>query len=137
MSVYYTIIYALIPPHPPNVSPLIYMILTCPQGKEIELAVKCGLLLLRVHHNQFVSTGALIESITTLRRHARLRLNFYKDITGLNLAALQFLSRNIEETETQHLFGDPEEAAAKKRRRMYNTKAHRKKLATKKHRPPR
>ncbi len=114
------------------------------EGNEVELAIKCALLLLRVHGNQLTSTGSLVESLATLRRHSRLRLYAFKDIVGTNLAALQYLAKNIAETENEHIFGDPTESAvassssaATKRgkRKEYSTVPMRRKKAVKILRP--
>ena len=90
-----------------------------------------------MHQNQFVATGTLLESLATLRRHSRLRLCGTKDLVGTNLAALQFLAKDIAETETQHLFGEKpaDKKASRKRGREFNTVTGRKKPAQKRMRP--
>lgn len=61
---------------------------------EVELACRCVLFLLRLHHNQIVSgTTARLPVLRSLRERARGRAAELRDIMGYNLAALRYFQR--------------------------------------------
>lgn len=103
------------------------------QGNEVELCIKCALLLIRIHQNQLISTQSLIEPLSILRKHARLRLTHYKDTIGTNMAALRYLQADIESSATANFFGEPTPAQAERsnKKRKYNTVARRHQTAKK------
>jgi hypothetical protein len=77
-------------------------------GKSVELATRVCMMVLKLHHNQLVATasGSTVANLVKLRDHVHARLSEQQDIVGFNLAALQYLSRDLEKTSGDVLLRD-------------------------------
>ncbi|XP_038059666.1 WD repeat-containing protein 3-like [Patiria miniata] len=75
-------------------------------GWEVELACRCLLFLIRVHHGQITSSQSLLPIIDRLRSTSMQQVHQMRDRIGFNLAGLQFLQRELESRQEVQLFGD-------------------------------
>jgi len=76
------------------------------QGLEIELACRCTFFLLRVHYKQIVAGHhSLVLQLQELGAVARRTLRQEKELVGLNIAAMHFLRREMEEDSSSAFFG--------------------------------
>ncbi|XP_065176545.1 WD repeat-containing protein 3-like [Sycon ciliatum] len=85
---------------------------------EIELSCRSVFFLLRIHHNQIISTEALLPVVDSLKTNTRSRLQQLRDSIGFNLAGLNVVQRELE-SRSIYLFADAEEKreTSRKRRR--------------------
>lgn len=66
-----------------STSLLKYLTKMLEEGNEVELAIKCSLLLLKIHQGHIISSSSgMIETLATLRRHTRLRITSMKDLVS-------------------------------------------------------
>ncbi|XP_062510752.1 WD repeat-containing protein 3-like [Corticium candelabrum] len=74
-------------------------------GWEIDLSCRCLFFLLRIHHNQIVSSKSLLSVMDSLRQNTRKRVQDVRDIVGFNMAGLRFLQQKMAEKNIK-IFGD-------------------------------
>ncbi|KAJ8314591.1 hypothetical protein KUTeg_006741 [Tegillarca granosa] len=75
-------------------------------GWEIELTCRCLFFLLRVHHGQITSNQVLLPVIDRLKEKTLHRVQELKDRIGFNLAGLQHLQREMEQSADVTFFMD-------------------------------
>ena len=75
-------------------------------GKEVEIATRCLLFLLEIHHGPLTGSRTMEELLTRLQAVVTKEVNSLKDVTGTNLAGLRFLSDRIEEKNGVEMFTD-------------------------------
>ncbi|XP_071495513.1 WD repeat-containing protein 3-like [Diadema antillarum] len=85
---------------------------------EVELACRCLLFLLRVHHGQITSSQSLLPMIDRLRSTTLDKVNELKDTIGFNMAAFQFLKAKMEAESRVQLFSDASEGLRQRRKKQ-------------------
>eukprot|EP00300_Choanocystis_sp_HF-7_P018171 c19960_g2_i2.p1 GENE.c19960_g2_i2~~c19960_g2_i2.p1 ORF type:complete len:177 (+),score=37.88 c19960_g2_i2:53-583(+) len=91
------------------------------KGQEVELCVRTVLTLMRAHHTQIISNKALTPVMLRLQRATRSNVQRLKTTIGVNLAAMTFLKRQLEDGGSS-LFSEAqkslnEKQASKRKRR--------------------
>eukprot|EP00795_Rhopilema_esculentum_P017672 gene17672-9326_t len=83
---------------------------------EIELCARCLFFLLRVHHNQIVTSQVLLDTIDASRKLVTTKLRERKDQIGFNIAGLKFIQSEMEANSTV-FFEDVTEKLRKKKKK--------------------
>nr|XP_054753493.1 WD repeat-containing protein 3-like [Lytechinus pictus] len=76
------------------------------ESREVELACRCLLFLLRIHHGQITSNHKLLPMIDRLRKTTLTKADKLRDTIGFNLAGLRFLKDKLEAENEVQLFAD-------------------------------
>ena len=76
------------------------------KGREVEIATRCLLFLLEIHHGPITSSRPLEEVLTRLNPIVKREVTGMKDVIGTNLAGLRFISDRIEERKGVEMFTD-------------------------------
>ncbi|XP_048577816.1 WD repeat-containing protein 3 [Nematostella vectensis] len=63
---------------------------------DIELVCRCMFFLMRIHHNQIVSTEKLSSVVDSLRTSTKAQIQGLHDMIGFNLAGLEFMRQEME-----------------------------------------
>lgn len=84
---------------------------------EVELICRCLFFLLRIHFGQITSNQMLLGVMEDLKNCTISRVSEVRDVMGVNMAALQFLKREIEAKEEVLFFADATEKFEEKRRK--------------------
>uniref|UniRef100_A0A6I8RCF7 WD repeat-containing protein 3 n=3 Tax=Xenopus tropicalis TaxID=8364 RepID=A0A6I8RCF7_XENTR len=93
------------------------------QGRDVELICRCLFFLLRIHFGQITSNQMLLGVIEDLKNCTISRVAEVRDMMGVNMAALQFLKREVGAREEVQFFADATERfEEKKRKRKKNEK---------------
>lgn len=74
------------------------------RGWQIELTCRVLFYLLKVHQNQIVSNRTFRPLLDSIKTHIRELIQRQKDMVGFNLAAMKFLKREWEETNSADFF---------------------------------
>eukprot|EP00123_Amoebidium_parasiticum_P021149 comp62400_c0_seq1/m.47920 comp62400_c0_seq1/g.47920 ORF comp62400_c0_seq1/g.47920 comp62400_c0_seq1/m.47920 type:complete len:932 (-) comp62400_c0_seq1:257-3052(-) len=85
-------------------------------GWETELACRCLLSLLHIHHNQLVTSSTMLPILDALKGATHARVASWKDTVGFNLAGLQHLQRELQGTQVK-FFEDARQAVQEKARK--------------------
>ncbi|CAL9690674.1 unnamed protein product [Knipowitschia caucasica] len=94
------------------------------QGQEVELVCRCLFFLLKVHFGRISSNQMLLSDIDELRKNTLSKVQEIRDTMGFNLAALQFLQREMESKEDVLFFADATgRLEGKKKRRRKRERA--------------
>eukprot|EP00002_Diphylleia_rotans_P002155 TRINITY_DN11327_c0_g1_i1.p1 TRINITY_DN11327_c0_g1~~TRINITY_DN11327_c0_g1_i1.p1 ORF type:complete len:908 (+),score=203.67 TRINITY_DN11327_c0_g1_i1:76-2799(+) len=75
---------------------------------QTELSSRCAIFLVKSHFNQVVHSDRLRTLLTSLWTHINTSAKEYRSIVGFNLAALQFLKRDIAAATNSNVFGETE-----------------------------
>jgi len=85
------------------------------EGTHVELACRCCFFLLRVHHNQITAGHhSLVQRLQELGAAARKRLREEKELVGLNMAAMNYMRREMEEESSAAFFGTAMQSLTKR-----------------------
>ena len=85
------------------------------QGVHVELACRCCFFLLRVHHHQIAAGHhSLVQRLQQLGAAARKRLREEKELMGLNMAAMHYMRREMEEESSAAFFGTAMQSLTKR-----------------------
>ena len=76
------------------------------KGRVVEIATRCLLFLLEIHHGPITSSRPMEEILTRLNPIVKKEVTEMKDVIGTNLAGLRFLSDRIEERRGVEMFTD-------------------------------
>ncbi|KAM3935805.1 WD repeat-containing protein 3 [Leptodactylus fuscus] len=87
------------------------------RAQDVELICRCLLFLLRIHFGQITSNQMLLGVMEDLKTCTISRVTEVRDVMGVNMAALQFLKREIEAKEEVLFFADATERFEEKRRK--------------------
>lgn len=79
------------------------------EGKRVELCAQCVFFLLRVHHAQITASTELKPVVERLVRNTRRHLMEQRDVIGFNLAAMNYMKRELELEGEVRLFDDVEQ----------------------------
>ena len=90
------------------------------RGRETELVVRIVLFVVRLHHGPLSSTSALLPVLAQMKVNARNRIDQVRDRVGLNLAALHFMQREMEERQAVQLFSDASDRVKQRRKKRKN-----------------
>uniref|UniRef100_A0A915KWN7 Calponin-homology (CH) domain-containing protein n=1 Tax=Romanomermis culicivorax TaxID=13658 RepID=A0A915KWN7_ROMCU len=74
------------------------------KNNTVELACRCVLFLLRVHHGTLLTTSKAAVILDKLKNCCSPKINEIRDILGFNLAALNFLKMDLTEKKEAKLF---------------------------------
>ncbi|XP_063812950.1 WD repeat-containing protein 3 [Pseudophryne corroboree] len=86
-------------------------------SQNVELICRCLFFLLRIHFGQITSNQMLLGVIEDLKNCTISRVTEVQDVMGVNMAALQFLKREIEAKEEVLFFADATERFEEKKRK--------------------
>ncbi|XP_053396135.1 WD repeat-containing protein 3-like [Mercenaria mercenaria] len=86
-------------------------------GWDIELNCRCLFFLLRVHHGQITACQELLPVVDRLRKITVEKLTTLRDRVGFNLTGLQFLQRDIEQSEETMFFMDATDRFKEKKKK--------------------
>ncbi|XP_068122402.1 WD repeat-containing protein 3 isoform X2 [Hyperolius riggenbachi] len=86
-------------------------------SQEVELICRCLFFLLRIHFGQITSNQMLLGVIEDLKNCTISKVAEARDVMGVNMAALQFLKREIEAKEEVLFFADATERFEEKKRK--------------------
>ena len=75
-------------------------------GLQVELATRCLLFLLEIHHGPLSASATALEVLSRLQNAVGRQLDKLADTTGTNLAGLRFLADRIEEKNGVEMFTD-------------------------------
>lgn len=85
------------------------------ENKEVELACRVMFFLLRVHHHQIASGHhSLVHQLKELGSAARKRLREEKELIGLNMAAMHYIRKEMEEESASAFFGTAMQSLTKR-----------------------
>ncbi|XP_064413240.1 WD repeat-containing protein 3 [Latimeria chalumnae] len=84
---------------------------------DVELVCRCLLFLLRIHFGQITSNQLLLTVMERIKRNTVGRVQQIRDVLGFNMAGLQFLQREIEDSEQVSFFADATERFEEKKRK--------------------
>ncbi|KAM9320420.1 WD repeat-containing protein 3 [Gastrophryne carolinensis] len=87
------------------------------RGQEVELICRCLFFLLRIHFGQITSNHMLLGVIEDLKNCTISRVSEVRDVMGVNMAALQFLKREVEAKEEVLFFADATDRFEEKKRK--------------------
>lgn len=73
---------------------------------EVELATRCLLFLLRIHHGQITSNQLLLPMLDRLKQTTLEKAHHLRDTIGFNLAAMRFMKDKLEAQSEVQLFAD-------------------------------
>jgi len=90
------------------------------RGRETELVVRIVLFVVRLHHGPLSSASALLPVLAQMKVNARNRIDQVRDRVGLNLAALHFMQREMEERQAVQLFSDASDRVKQRRKKRKN-----------------
>lgn len=83
-----------------------------------ELVCRCVCLLLRIHHGQLVAGGSMSPAlIRQLQQRVHGQVTRLRDMTGFNMAALQFIQQQLAERDQVKLFVDATSAVKQRRKK--------------------
>merc|ERR1711879_344174 len=96
------------------------------KGRVVEIATRCLLFLLEIHHGPITGSRPMEEILTRLNPIVKKEVTEMKDVIGTNLAGLRFLSDRIEERRGVEMFTDTttrqRERTRRRRRKRGNFK---------------
>lgn len=75
-------------------------------GKEVEVASRCLLFLLEIHHGPIISSGTLEKTLSKMNSTLEREVSTLRDMVGFNLAGLRHLSSKLEEKKGVEMFMD-------------------------------
>nr|DBA34631.1 TPA: hypothetical protein GDO54_002177 [Pyxicephalus adspersus] len=87
------------------------------RSQEVELICRCLFFLLKIHFGQITSNQMLLGVIEDLKNCTISRVSEVRDLMGVNMAALNFLKREIEAKEEVMFFADATEKFEEKKRK--------------------
>ncbi|XP_069801249.1 WD repeat-containing protein 3 [Dendropsophus ebraccatus] len=87
------------------------------RSQDVELICRCLFFLLRIHFGEITSNQMLLGVMEDLRGCTISRVSEVRDVMGVNMAALQYLKREIEAKEEVLFFTDATERFEEKRRK--------------------
>ena len=90
------------------------------KNHETELVMRILLFLVRLHHGPLSNTSSLLPVLNRLKVQSRVRIDNARDRVGFNLAALQFMQRELEEREAVQLFTDASDRVKQRRKKQKN-----------------
>ena len=82
------------------------------EGKRVELCAQCVFFLLRVHHAQITASVELKKVVESLMRNTRRNVSEQRDLIGFNLAAMNYMKRQLELEGEIKVFDDVEQKLA-------------------------
>lgn len=85
---------------------------------DVELSCRCLFFLTRIHQGQITSTQELLPVIDRLRTITVERINELKDKIGFNKAGLEFIKRDIEQSEETMFFLDATDRFKEKKKKQ-------------------
>ena len=90
------------------------------QGKSLELCCRALFLLLQLYGTHISANHMVVDTIRSLEQNAKEKLRLAKDLMGFNLAALQYLKRDLKRREELSSFFDLSEKveSIRKRRKL-------------------
>ncbi|KAL4233425.1 Dip2/Utp12 protein [Mactra antiquata] len=86
-------------------------------GWDVELCCRCLFFLLRVHHGQVTQSKELLPVIDKLRKVTLEKVTEMRDRIGFNIAGLEYLQRDIEQSEEAVFFMDATQKFKEKKKK--------------------
>lgn len=90
------------------------------KNHETELVMRILLFLVRLHHGPLSNASSLLPILNRLKVQARVSIDGVRDRVGFNLAALQFIQRELEERQAVQLFTDASDRVKQRRKKQKN-----------------
>ncbi|XP_077149721.1 WD repeat-containing protein 3 [Ranitomeya variabilis] len=87
------------------------------RSQDVELICRCLFFLLRIHFGEITSNHMLLGVMEDLKSCTISRVSEVRDVMGVNMAALQFLKREIEAKEEILFFADATERFEEKKKK--------------------
>jgi len=75
-------------------------------GKEVEVASRCLLFLLEIHHGPIIASGEMEPTLSRVNTALRREVGGVRDLVGTNLAGLRHLADKLEEKQGVEMFTD-------------------------------
>ena len=75
-------------------------------GKEVEVACRCLLFLLEIHHGPIISSGVMEPILGKVNSAIRREVGSLRDLVGTNLAGIRHLADRLEEKKGVEMFTD-------------------------------